>query len=615
MNKVPELTTLEDINKAITTLNIPPSSYLIFWIKEDTISICEIGGDTETISGNFDDLTKTKKAVIEWLKQSSETKHRKYIAAGIHAKTSYHPLISDLWLTNDIVPYFLPEGTPSDSEVQCREVFEFRRKFTAEDLVIVKISPSNEVEVAELVQLYDYEQITNKKEFEVLKKLAQELKGKKITIINATPQGGGVALMRHALIRLFHLLDVDAHWNLLTVLKEAFVVTKTKFHNVLQAVASYETRLTHEEQKLYNNWIADNATHLRPSYIDADVVIIDDPQPAGLIPHIKKENPNAKIIYRSHIQIESELANTPNTPQNETWTFLWNFIKDADLFVSHPIPQFIPQEVPEAITVMMPPTTDHLDGLNKPLSKEQISYYLKLFDRILLEDGQTPLDRTRPYIVQIARFDPSKGIPDVLESYKKLRELLENKSVPIPQLIICGHGSIDDPDGAPIINLTMEMVRTKDYEALAQDIKVVRLPSSDQILNALLRESYVCLQLSHKEGYEIKVSEALMKGIPVIAYKAGGIPLQVIDSVSGFLVDVGDTATVAQMLFKLFTDEVFYKEMSQNALKYVNKEVTTVRNAINWMFLAKKLFEDPSQLGGRKTLPELLKEEYPEVEW
>src|SRR5437588_13058830 len=95
---------------------------------------------------------------------------------------------------------------------------------------------------------------------------------------------------------------------------------------------------------------------------------------------------------------------------------------------------FIPDDVPAEKIFYMPATTDPLDGLNKPLTEDQLSTYLKLFNALLLQEGQTPLDEQRPYIVQIARFDPSKGIPDVIETYWKYRYMLEKQHKPIHAL-------------------------------------------------------------------------------------------------------------------------------------------------------------------------------------
>jgi glycosyltransferase involved in cell wall biosynthesis len=131
----------------------------------------------------------------------------------------------------------------------------------------------------------------------------------------------------------------------------------------------------------------------------------------------------------------------------------------------------------------------------------------------------------------------------------------------------------------------MVAIYTK-YSHLADSISVMRLPPSDQLLNTLLSSSYICLQLSTREGFEVKVSEALHKGIPVIATKRGGIPLQVQHGKNGYLVDAGDSKAVAKHLLDLWTDDGLHKEMSEFAKRSVSDEVSTVGNALSWFYLA-----------------------------
>jgi alpha,alpha-trehalose phosphorylase (configuration-retaining) len=584
----------------MNTIKQSVPKYISITIDDNTICVFGTEKILVTLTNN------NSHVLLDWLKQAEIKNNCKFIAADITGDKDFHPLISGLWLESDIVPYFISFKGEIVPELQSEVVCELRKRFSSENLVNINLSDLNEVEIAELVTLDDYKKISNPDEFALLINLAGQFKGKKMVFISATPQGGGVALMRHALIRLYRLLGVDAHWYVLYPSKEAFDITKKKFHNILQGVATEDTVLTAEDKKIYNDWIANNAAQLENVYIGADVVIVDDPQPSGLVPLIKKVNPKAKIIYRSHIQIESELAVIPNTPQNITWQFIKNNIKDVDLFVAHPIQQFIPTDIPADKIVLMPATTDALDGLNKSLSTFQTDYYLKWFNRLLVDINQQPLDRSRPYIIQIARFDPSKGIPDVIESYRLLVNLLKKTTTTLPQLVICGHGSIDDTESGSLYKSILEILKLEQYRKLASDIKVILLPPSDQMLNALLTHAKIALQLSHKEGFEVKISEALMKGIPVVAYDVGGIPLQVREGVSGYLIKVGETETVAEKLYNLFTDDNLYSVMSKKALMNINPETTTISNAVNWLFLATELLDKGKIEGNSKSIKNLI---------
>jgi alpha,alpha-trehalose phosphorylase (configuration-retaining) len=580
------------------SLSIPLAAYSSTQVDQNEIQIALAhNGTIDTYTENVSN-EDTSSVLLKFFQQVAQSQQFKVIASSFQSNhLDKDQMMSKLWLQEDIVPYAIKSQDESFGASLAEQVGGIASHFDTDNIVYPQIGPHQEVEVAELVSLDDYRRTTSPEDFARLCDLAQAFRGKKVVFINATPRGGGVALMRHALIRLLCLLDVDAHWHVLMPKKEAFDVTKMYFHNVLQAVATPDTELTQTDKEIYESWIHENALVLEKVFREADVIVIDDPQPAGLIPFIKEVNPGVKVIYRSHIQIVASLASQPGTPQYTTWRFLWQYIQQSDYFVSHPMRMFVPDTVPSEKIFYMPATTDPLDGLNKPLTEEQMKYYMQLFNALLRETKQLPLDETRPYIVQIARFDPSKGIPDVLEAYWKLRTRLEEEGHVIPQLVIAGNGSIDDPDGVPIYNRVIEMLASEPYVRFASDVKVARLPHWDQVLNTLMRKSTVALQLSIKEGFEVKVTEALMKGKPVIAYNVGGIPLQIKDGTTGYLVDVHNTAQVAQHLYALFTDTDLYQRMSSAAIEFVNTDYLTVSNAICWLYLALTLVNDEPQEG------------------
>ncbi|CAG8441387.1 11213_t:CDS:10 [Acaulospora morrowiae] len=492
----------------------------------------------------------------------------------------------------------------------------------------VSVGFRHEVEVdlkgmAKLVDLTHYENTVCPETWKVLNCIADELRTRKVKVsyFNATPQGGGVALMRHALIRLCRLMDLDVHWFVTKPKPEIFEITKRKFHNVLQGVAPPDVRLTQSEKEEFTAWSDNNATVFwagdEGPIKTSNVIIIDDPQVCGIIPHIKRMNPSCKIIYRSHIEICADLIRQdPNGPQAETWGFLWDFISQADLFVSHPIENFVPDEVPRKKVVLLPACTDPLDGLNKILNHYDMHFYKTKFNQLSFEQCGIEINFAKPYIIQIARFDPSKGIPLLVDSFRIFRERLEKEGwsqSQMPSLIICGVGSIDDPDGTPIYKQTNDLLKTPEYAGIADDVSVVRLPPCDQILNALLRCAHVALQLSTREGFEIKVSEALAKGIPVIAFRAGGIPLQIRHGETGFLADIGNTSQVADYLFDLFTDHQLYEKMSHAARSTVNEQYFTVFQTLNWLYLVNKFTRQAPEnevIGNGRWVKELWAEEY-----
>jgi glycosyltransferase involved in cell wall biosynthesis len=466
----------------------------------------------------------------------------------------------------------------------------------------LSIGPRNQVTVdqAGKIHLIDdldvYRKSVGPGTWNAVIKLADELREKRVKIgfFSSTPQGGGVALMRHALIRFLTALDVDVAWYVPNPSPSVFRTTKNN-HNILQGVAAPDLRLTDEAKAQFDAWILKNGLRwtaqggpLAPGGVD--VAFIDDPQMPGLIPLIKKVRPELPIVYRSHIEIRSDLVQQKGSPQEGVWQYLWKNIQLADLFISHPVNKFVPSDVPSEKLTLLGAATDWLDGLNKHLSPWDTQYYMGEFRSLCIKEKTHELKwPVRDYIVQVARFDPSKGIPNVIDSYSRLRKLLKaagRTEEQTPQLLICGHGAVDDPDASIIYDQVMNLVASDDYKQYSKDIVVMRIPPSDQLLNALMANAKIALQLSLREGFEVKVSEALHAGIPVVASRTGGIPLQIEHGKSGYLTEVGDNDAVAKYLYDLDTDEALYTKMSQYAATHVSDEVSTVGNAAAWLYLA-----------------------------
>jgi glycosyltransferase involved in cell wall biosynthesis len=162
---------------------------------------------------------------------------------------------------------------------------------------------------------------------------------------------------------------------------------------------------------------------------------------------------------------------------------------------------------------------------------------------------------------------------------------LEN--INIPQLIITGHGSIDDPEGHVIHKEIIDRIESMmdKYDLYIRDIFIVRLGPSDQMLNALLSGAMVAFQLSLREGFEVKVSEALLKGIPVVAYASGGIPLQIRNNIDGHLIQTGDTIQVAEKMKMLTINTQHYEKLKNHAAEDNREWILTPSNILQWNYI------------------------------
>lgn len=487
---------------------------------------------------------------------------------------------------------------------------------------------TGEITISSSVTLEDYEAITPAEDIEALKSYAEKMQGRELLFVNATAAGGGVAIMRSPLVHLMNLVGIKARWFALRPDEKAFEITKGKFHNVLQNVAAPGTELTEDDQRYYEGWMADNAKMLEEPLRSATDIICDDWQPSGLIQYIKGYdetladgtvkhhegfNPDATLLFRDHIQTEGKLMETPGTPQHKTWAYIWdhNRVREADAFITHPVDDFVPRNVPDQKVVYMPATIDPLDDLNRPLSTAERQAGIGFINRQLaLNEDQKPLDLSRPYFILMARFDPSKGMDKGIEAYVKTRDRLVAEGVPlekIPQFLLIGNGSVDDPDGVPM--LAQIMTQRGQLDAATQnDLKIARVPHNDMAINAVIGGALLALQPSTREGFESRVTDAQWQGVEVIGSAEGGIPLQIIEGQNGYVISPYNTDAWADRMVEraqtLATPAALQAERQKvrNITHTESYKFTTIPNTLRWLGLC--MHAKDTDFAGNRRYPE-----------
>ena len=371
-----------------------------------------------------------------------------------------------------------------------------------------------------------------------LYQLARPLRGRRVVHVNSTRLGGGVAEILSKLVPLTQALDIDAGWEVVTGESEFFDCTKG-MHNALQGVRS---RIGEGLLKVYAETNAANADRLRPILQDADFVIVHDPQPAALIGHCPDRK--GKWIWRCHID-----ASHPYRP---VWKHLRDHVEryDASIFSLAAFAQTLPH--PQYI---IPPSIDPLAEKNIELPQAEI-------DTVFHDFG---LDRERPLLVQVSRFDRFKDPVGVIRAYE-----LTKRFLPGVQLVLAGGSATDDPEGAAVL----QEVRTAAAED--PDIHVLLLaPDAHRTINALQRAASLVIQKSVKEGFGLTVTEALWKGKPVIGGDVGGIRLQVVNYHTGFLVSTPEGA--ALRIRYLLAQPEKLKAMGDKARAFVRENFLITR--------------------------------------
>jgi trehalose synthase len=403
------------------------------------------------------------------------------------------------------------------------------------------------------VQLQDYEEVIGKDVIDELKVVADRVRGRRLQNINSTPVGGGVAEILTRMVPLLRELGVDATWDVIKGGGAFYGVTKA-IHNALHGKHEVIT------DDMFEVYQANTEANLREMNLYGDFILIHDPQPAGLVQ--KKKEIGHWWVWRCHIDV--------STPDLRVWNFLKPYVEQyhASIFS---MPDFSQQlDIPQ---FMISPSIDPLSEKNRVLDLKEIE---SVFEKYRI-------DPTRPVLTQISRFDRLKDPLGVISAYRMVKRRHDC------QLILAGGGATDDPEGVEVLKEVEEAASTDP------DIHILLLPPySDLEINALVRGSTVIFQKSIKEGFGLTVSEALWKKKPVIGGAVGGIRLQIINRVTGFLVHSPEGA--AQRALQLLEDPVLQLRIGENGYQHVKQNFLLTRHVKDYLLMMLALEHPESDL-------------------
>jgi trehalose synthase len=399
--------------------------------------------------------------------------------------------------------------------------------------------------------LADYATILGRGLMAEIQRLAGPMEGKRVLHLSATAFGGGVAEINYTLVPLMRSAGLDAEWRIIHGEDEFFNVTK-KIHNALQGSP---VGLTADEEETFHRYNALNAEEFDES--DYDFVIIHDPQPAAMIDHFPDRS--ARWIWRCHIDLSE--------PNQEVLEFLLPSIGRFDSTIFHR-PEYVPatDKLPDAF--IWPPAIDPLAPKNMALSAEDAAYIVDQFG----------IDVNRPVVTQVSRFDPWKDPLGVIDAYRLARE-----EHPGLQLALVGSMAHDDPEGWEYYNQTVE------YAAADPDIFILsNLNNIGAIeVNAFQVHSAAVLQKSIREGFGLTVTEALWKARPMIGGRAGGIPSQIQDGETGWLVDSVEECAAACK--EILADPSAAGVRGRRGKEYVRVHFLMPRLLRDWLALFNRL--------------------------
>ena len=398
-------------------------------------------------------------------------------------------------------------------------------------------------------RLADYQSIAGRNMINEIRERAGRLEGKRILHVSATAFGGGVSEILNTLVPLMVDVGLDCEWHVIYGREEFFNATKV-MHNALQGSPQ---DLSEEQWQTWRRYNEINAQQLSE---DWDVCIVHDPQPAAICSMVPDKA--RRWVWRCHIDFSN--------PNPFTLERLVPCLEPYQAVVFH-LDEYVPSGM-DGRSYTVPPAIDPLAPKNMAFSPEDAVYICQQFG----------IDVDRPLLCQVSRFDPWKDPLGVIDVYR-----IVNEQMPDVQLALVGSMATDDPEGWDYFNATVAHADGDPDIHLLNNLNNVGAIE----VNAFQSHSDVVIQKSTREGFGLTVTEAIWKARPMVAGDVGGIPLQITDGQSGFL--VAGVEDCAQRALEILADPSLGKQLGRAGKETVRRRFLTPRLLRDWLELFEQL--------------------------
>jgi len=440
--------------------------------------------------------------------------------------------------------------------------------------------------------------------------MATRLSGRAVWSVNSAASGGGVAEMLRSVLPYVRGFGIDCRWVVIGGTSDFFRITK-RLHHALHGSYGDGSPLSDDERSVYEDVLRTNTDEISALVRPRDVVVLHDPQTAGLAPTLNRLG--AIVIWRCHIG-----ADSPNPETELGWRFLKPYICEAaaTVFTRR---QYVPEICNHDRSMIIPPSIDPFSPKNQELEDDvaraillhtgllggKPSEALPMFTRLDGSPGR--VDRRAdviglgpvpspdaPLVVQISRWDPLKDPVGVMWGFARLAEMQPQLEA---NLILAGpnvHAIEDDPESARTLDAVVDRWRELPH-GIRERVHLASLPTADleengAIVNALQRQATVVVQKSLREGFGLTVTEAMWKERAVLASAVGGIQDQITNDVNGLLLkDPNDLESFASSLGRLLSDAGLRQRLGEQARERVRTEYVPLRHLTQYAELLERI--------------------------
>ncbi|MEA2684792.1 MAG: trehalose synthase [Chloroflexota bacterium] len=433
--------------------------------------------------------------------------------------------------------------------------------------------------------------------------------GRSIWNVNSTASGGGVAEMLRSLLAYAQGAGVDARWLVISGTPDFFEVTK-RIHNQLHNFAGDGGELGEGQRQQYEEALRENAQELSRIVQPRDLVVLHDPQTAGLIPGLKALG--VPVVWRCHVGIDQ-----PGPLARAAWAFLIDYVRQADAYVFSR-QSFAWEGLDPAKTVLIAPSIDAFSPKNLEMDAATVQSILvgsgilrgdagaeAKFHR---QDGsmapiqhRATMFETEPagvadrLVLQVSRWDHLKDPLGVIKGFAEF--VAPNADAHLVYAGPAVEAVSDDPEGKAVLDEAIATWKALP-DAQRARIHLATLPMDDgeenaAMVNALQRQAYTVVQKSTAEGFGLTVAEAMWKARPVVASRIGGIQDQIEDGRTGILLDdPADLEAYGNCVVALLEDQERAATMGEAAKERVRDEFLGARSLMQHMTLMAGLIRD-----------------------
>jgi trehalose synthase len=391
-----------------------------------------------------------------------------------------------------------------------------------------------------VIAIDDYRRVAPPGAVDMLLRLAERVRGRRLLHVSGGRFGGGPAEILHTLVPMMVDLGVDAAWEI-TGGDPGFYATAAGLRAALDGA---ERVLTDEA---LDHYVEMNRVNAKKLSLDADLVVVHDVQPLTLVEH---RGESGRWVWGCHFDV--------SRAQRRAWTFLRPFVGRFDAAV-FPLPKFGRRLTIPRYTIA--PSIDPLSDKNRDLTAREVTTILRSLG----------LEQDKPFLLQVGSFTPGEDPLGVVNAYRLVRKHYNVR------LVLAGTGDADR-EGRETLAELREAARHD------RDIVILELPPDAHVqINALQRAAAIVLQKSVHESFGLGAAEAMWKGKPVVGGSAGGLTQQIVYDVTGYTVHSVEGA--AFRLRHLLNNPELIARMGAAGREHVRRSFLVTRHLTDYMAL------------------------------